>query len=247
MTLHRWLRVVAAVALGAEAFPARAEEPKSPWKAQAAASYARTSGNTSTQTVAATAEAAYEPNPNRYYGKAGWMYGKNEGLTNTNKYYLDGRYERTITDRLFGFVNANFQKDKFSGYDYQWYVGPGLGYEFIKTDNHHLKGLAGVLYSYDKFPLGDSKDHDSYAAGLASAEYEWKITDTIKFKEAADYRVSLKDTNVYFINSNTTLEVKLAANLALGLGYLVNYRNDLPSKDLKHTDTTFLSSLIVTF
>ncbi|MBI5442598.1 MAG: DUF481 domain-containing protein, partial [Deltaproteobacteria bacterium] len=160
MTLHRWFSVAVALALTAAAFPAGAEEPKSPWKAQAAASYVRTSGNTSTQTVATTAEAAYEPNPNRYYGKAGWMYGKTEDQATANKYFLDGRYERTIADRLFGFVNANFQKDKFSGYDYQWYVGPGVGYEFIKTDNHHLKGLVGVLYSYDKFPADANKDHD---------------------------------------------------------------------------------------
>lgn len=244
MTSHRCLHVAAALALAAAALSASAEEPKSPWKARAEASYVQTDGNTSTQTVAAKAEASYEPNPDRYYGKAAWMYGKDHRTTTSNKYFIDGRYERSITDRLFGFINANFSKDKFSGYDYQWYAGPGLGYEFIKTDNHHLKGLIGVLYSYDKFSAGS---HESYAAGRASANYEWKISDTVKFKEAADYRVSLEDTNVYFFTSDTSLEVKMASNVSLGLGYLVSYRNDLPSGDLKHTDATFLTSLIVTF
>ena len=48
---------------------------------------------------------------------------------------MDGgsRYERIIHERLFGFGDAYYIKDKFSGYKYRYGFGPGIGYDFVNT------------------------------------------------------------------------------------------------------------------
>ena len=244
MALNRWVYLAAGVAVACCANTTLAEEPKPVFKARGEVAFVKTSGNTDTQTLAAKLEASYEPDVNRYYGKAGALYGKTDGDETQNKWFLDGRYERALTDRLFAFAAAGYMRDKFSGYNYQTTLGPGVGYQFIKTEEHQLKGLVSIIWAYDRFSDGGS---DSYAAGKAAADYTWQITKDVKFKELASYRVSFKDTNVYFIDSETGLEVKLASNLSLGVGYVVGYQHEPPSDDLKKTDTLFLTSLIVTF
>jgi putative salt-induced outer membrane protein len=71
--------------------------------------------------------------------------------------------------------------------------------------------------------------------------------ENLRFRENADYLVSFEDTDKYFINSETALEVKISEDFSLGVSYITAYQNQLPSPELKHTDTTFLSSLIIDF
>lgn len=243
MMTKRLLTLAALLALAFAALPAAAVESKPVFQGRAEASYVRTSGNTDTETFAGKLEASYEPSANRYYGKAGALYGKTDGDATANQWHLEGRYERALTERLFAFAAATYVNDDFSGYKYQATVGPGLGYEFLKTDRHHLKGLASILYAYDKFDDGES---DSYAAGQVQGDYTWQITETTKFRELATYRVSLEDASVYFATSETSLEVKVASNVSLGVGYLIGYRNQPPAGS-EYTDRTFLTSLIVTY
>lgn len=111
-------------------------------------------------------------------------------------------------------------------------AGPGLGYDFIKTKGHQLKGLVSVLYSYDKFSEGD-KDPKSYVAGKAAINYAWHILENLRFKENAGYHVSFEDTDTYFINSETALEVKVNGTVSLGLSYAIAYQHKPPSPDIE--------------
>lgn len=212
-------------------------------KGRAEASYVHTSGNTDTQTLAAQIKGGYEAGANRYFIRGAAMYGKTDGEETSNRWLADGRYERGITERFFAFLEASYLKDKFAGFDSKIQAGPGLGYDVIKTDRQLLKVLLSILYTWDNYTDGTD---DEYATGKAAGDYAWQITENLAFKQYADYLVSLEDANVYFVNSLTGLEVKVNANISLGLSYLVSYQNE-PQGGAKHADRTFLSSLIVDF
>jgi putative salt-induced outer membrane protein len=212
-------------------------------KGRAEASFAHTSGNTDTRTLAGQIKGSYEAGANRYFLRGAALYGKTEGVETSSRWLADGRYERGITERFFAFLEASYLKDKFAGFDSKIQAGPGVGYDLIKTDRQLLKLLASVLYTWDNYTDGTD---DEYATGKAAGDYSWQITDTLTFKQYADYLVSLEDANVYFVNSLTGLEVKVNANISLGLSYLVAYQNEPPA-GAKHADRTFLSSLVVDF
>ncbi|GAB4279564.1 MAG: hypothetical protein Kow0092_35330 [Deferrisomatales bacterium] len=231
-----------AVALGAAPAAAATQEGKS-WKTRAEASYVRTDGNADTETLAGKAEYSLDQTPNRYFAGATALFGKTDGEKTASRWTLGGRYERTITDRLFGFVEANSLRDTFSGYDARINLGPGVGYEFLKYEGLYLKGLASGLYAYDNFSEGGS---DSYASGKLAADFWWQILENLKLTQKASYLVSFDDTQVSFFDSETGLEVQVNSHVALGVGYVVNYQNEPPG-DAKKTDTRFLTSLIVTY
>jgi putative salt-induced outer membrane protein len=235
--------LAAVFAVAALCGPAWAAKKEGPWKSHVEFSYAQTNGNTDTKTLAGKLESSLDFSPNRYFLKALGLYGEQDGNKTASKWFVEGRYERAFTERFFGFLTADYLKDTFSGYDSRISAGPGVGYEIVKTEDHLLKGLLGLLYSWDNLTDGTT---DNYASGKAAIDYTWQITKALKFKQYADYLQSLQDSKIYFVNSETGLEVKVASNISLGISYLVNYQHE-PPNDLKHTDTRFLTSLIVDF
>jgi putative salt-induced outer membrane protein len=241
--MHRVIQATLAAAMVAVSAFAAGAADEAGLKGRAEASYVRTTGNTDAQTLAGKLGGSYIEGVNRYFLKSGVLFAKSDGDETSNRWLIEGRYERGLSDRLFAFAELDYLKDKFSGYDSKIQFGPGVGYEFIKTDRHFLKGLASLLYTWDNYTDGGT---DSYATAKLAGDYTWQIQENLKFRQYADYQVSLKDTNVFFVNSETALEVKVATNISLGLSYLIAYQNDPPG-DAKHNDRTFLTSLIVDF
>ncbi|HEC97038.1 MAG TPA: DUF481 domain-containing protein [Nitrospirae bacterium] len=222
------------------------EEQENKIKTRTELSFVQTSGNTNTQTFSVKLEAKKEDIKNRYFSTAKALYAKEDGRETSNQSSIDGRWERVLSEKLFGLLTSGFSMDKFSGYEYRLYAGPGLGYDLIKTDQHVLQSLLSLIYSYDEFSVGDVRS-DSYLTGKLTLKYEWKILENLKLKEKLDYSVSFKDTNNFFIDSATAVETKINSSLSLGISYVVNYQNLLPSPEIKHTDTTFLTTLIIDF
>ncbi len=216
------------------------------WKSRAELSYSRTSGNTETEALAGLLETGLDAGSYRVAATATGLYGKTESEPTASRWSAEGRYERLLTDRLFGFVSVGYLKDTFAGYDTRLEVGPGVGYDVIKREDHELKVRLGVLWNYDDFAAG-AESSDTYVSGKAAAEYGWRISDTVRFQQALDYSVSFDDTDVYFLNSTSALVVALNGNLSLGLTYTVDYQNALPDPDAERVDTKFLTSLVVDF
>lgn len=216
------------------------------WKNRAELSYTRTSGNTETEALAGTLETGLDAGTHRFAATATGLYGETESEPTASRWSAEGRYERLLTERLFGFVSVGYLKDTFAGYDTRLEVGPGVGYDVLKSQAQDLKVRLGVLWNYDNF-AGGAEASDTYTSGKAAADYEWRISDTVRFQQALDYSISFDDTDVYFLNSTSGLVVALAGNLSLGLSYTVNYQNDLPAPDAEHVDTKFLTSLVVDF
>jgi len=220
------------------------EEVEKLWKAHIELSYVRTSGNVRTQTLSEKLEIKREGKVNRLYFKNSALYATQEGSETANRFDVNGRWERLFTERFFGFLTSGYERDKFSGYEYKLSGGPGIGYDIIKTEKHDLKGLLSILYYYNRI---EGNGIDNYATAKAEIYYEWDIRENLRFKENLNYLVNLSDTQTYFINSETSLEVKINQHLSLGVGYKVAYQNKPPEPGVKRTDTTFSTSLIVDF
>lgn len=240
--MKRWILAAGVLFLLHQAAHA-GEEKKQGWQTHAELGYVKTGGNTDTQNLAAKLATKYQQEKNRYLLSGGALFSETDGTQTSNKLFAAGRYDRFLTERLFGFLVGDYIKDKFSGYNYRFSIGPGLGYDIIKTKEHKLTGLVGALYDYDKFSSGGS---DIYWSGRAGIDYAWQILKNLKFKEIATYNVSFEDTKTWFVDSETGLEAKISNNLSLGVSYLVNYKNNPPGS-FKKTDTTFLTSVIVDF
>ena len=214
------------------------------WKTRFGLSFVNTSGNTSTQTFSGKLDVDGSGLGNRYALASHYVLARNEGKEIVNKLNSALRVERVFTGRLFGFLAVTHLTDKFSGYDSRISVGPGLGMDILRQEKQSLKGMLSSMYYFDDYAL-KGLESDRYPTAKAALNYEWKLTETARFKWVNEGLVSLEDSDRYFMTSDASLQVSLSGSFAIGIGYQIAYQNKPPAAGIRKTDTTFLTSLVI--
>jgi putative salt-induced outer membrane protein len=236
-----------------------ADEVNTELKTHTELSYVNTSGNSYTEILSIKVEF------DKYFDKTNQIKGKGEGIYSksqfeseesgemeeeivANKLYLEGEYAYNFEDSsLFTFIKSDYTNDRFSGYEYRLNLGPGLGYKIpIKNERHSLDLALSIQYTQDKTDEVAS-DTEIYSSGKSTLKHLWRVKKGTKFKQNISYQTSFDDSENYFIESTTGIEIQLTDRLSLGSSYKVNYQNILPTEDAVHTDKIFLTSVIIDY
>jgi putative salt-induced outer membrane protein len=205
--------------------------------------YIQTTGNTKTKTfnLDGNAKKAW----GKHQGKITFdgQYASDNGDETKNKYLIELNYNYAITDRLSFDYLVGYKADKFSGYDYQFYTGPGLQYKVLTGDIHKLVVDGNLLYSKDKYTDAQSED---YAAYRLKGVYDYQISKNLKFNQELSIRGQFDDMPNYFAFSKTSFISKLSDIFSAGVSYKIDYANR-PPMDKQKTDTTFTLNLIADY
>lgn len=257
--------VVTALALGALVL---AQESEDKLLTHTELGYVNTQGNTQTTALSLDAKA-----------KKGWekhivelsfdgQYATDKDIESKNKYLSELSYDYETTQRLsYGYL-IGYKQDKFSGFDQQFYTGPGAKYKAIKTPTHQLSLEANILYAQDELvdtnydaagneiPYPNSEEiptvrvqrgeTNSYASYRTKAQYEWKILEHLKFSQELSYRSEFTDSSNYFVFCKTALTNKITDIFSAGVNYKIDYAN-LPSNTKERADRTFSANFIMDF
>lgn len=210
--------------------------------------YIATSGNTDTDTFNLDAKVKKNWGPHVFTLSVLKQYGTENEIETKNKLLTELEYDYDFTDRLsFGYL-VGYKDDKFSGYDYQFYTGPGVKYKAVKTDKHLLSLEGNILYAIDAIEgtalkNGDTKAYGSYRTKVV---YDWQILDNLKFNQELSYRSEFSDTSNYFIYSKTLLSSKISDIFSAGISQQIDYMNK-PAVGKTGTDKTFTFNLIADY
>ena len=172
------------------------------------------------------------------------QYADDSGVETKNKYLTELAYDYEITDRFAFNYLAGYKQDKFSGYKYQAYTGPGAKYKLIKEEKQNLSLEGNILYSQDE--LENPIKTRNYSSFRAKGVYDWQILDNLKFTQDLSYRTDLEDTQNYFVYSKTAFISKISDIFSFGINYKVDYVNAPPAATL-HSDKTLSASLIIDY
>jgi putative salt-induced outer membrane protein len=208
-------------------------------------SLVHTTGNTEVTTLAAQNTLTYQFTE-KWLGewKIGTLYNESDNDVNAEKYYTDLRLQYDVTERFYSYGIGGWLKDRFSGYDARYYVGPGVGYKFFDGPKHFLAGETGANYVHEE--LTDDSTND-FVEGRLFGKYEYAFTEKNKFSQSLEYLQGFDDKDNYLINSETALIAALNSYLALKLSYIVNYNNQPSSDTPDDTDTTLVASIVVNY
>ena len=160
--------------------------------------------------------------------------------TTAERYLIAGKTARDFNEKYYAFGSGKYDKDRFSGYDYQATIAAGLGIHAIKTDKVTLDLEAGPGYRFSETDAGVSEDEAVLRAGLF---YKNQITQSTKFLQNLVVEAGSDNTT---IDSETALTVKMSDSLALKASVLVKNNSDVPV-GTKKTDTLTGVSLIYGF
>jgi len=210
-------------------------------------SLVNTTGNSDTLAMAGKNEMKYRFT-DKWTGSwvAGALYNKSDGDKTAEKYFTNLRADYTISERWYAYGLGSWLRDKFSGFDNRFGIGPGIGYKFLIGPKHFLLGETGLNYAYEDYTESD-EDSNQFLEGRLFSKYEWAFTDKTKFSQGLEYLQSFKDSSTWKLNSETALISAITDILALKVSYSVFYNNDPRPSDLDETDTILATSIVVSY
>ena len=193
------------------------------------------------------------------------LYGKENGDDTKDKTFTELNYYYKFTDRFAVNYMAAYKEDKFSGFDYQFYTGPGLVYKAVDEEKHTLFVKANALYSRDEvedtytlagstvsypYPAGSINQHDGYSDEYISYKaqilYTWLFGEKSKFVQDLRYRSQLDEAKNYFVFSKSSIETKLSDIFSASISYQIDYINE-SAEGKTPTDKTTMFNLIIDY
>ena len=144
---------------------------------------------------------------------------QNEGLHTRERYLLDGQASRTFSNVYYGFGNLRYDKDLFSGYDYQTNITGGIGRRFWlpKTEVFNLEVGAG--YQFDKLQNASEQSHPILRTAL---KLRYPLNTNVALSQ--DLLTNAGEQNVHS-ESVSGVKVNMTESLALKLSYTLKHNS----------------------
>ncbi len=214
------------------------------WSGSVAAGYVAVRGNSDSTSANLKAEVLYDEDRWHHSALATAIGANQDGDTSSEAYKAQLKTKYDLTEVIYLFGLAEYNKDRFSAYDHQIYEVGGLGWRVLRTKTQELNLEAGIGVTQSKLrqpdppasPLTSSERDVSEFVTRVGGDYHWHISENAVFSEKV--ATSIGSDNTY-IESLTELKAGIIGDVALVLGYLVKHNTDvLPGVDKTDTQTS---------
>jgi putative salt-induced outer membrane protein len=221
------------------------EEPAEGWSGSVAGGYVAVRGNTESETENLKVEVLYDKD-RWHHSLLGTAIGAsqdvevvNNGVTSTvnqtsaEAYKVQAKTKYDLGERFYAFGLAEYNKDRFSSYDYQIFEAAGVGWRVFHTDTQELNLEAGPGLTQSKLESGEEQNE---AVARVGGDYHWHISENAVFSEKASSSIGSDNT---YIESLTELKAGIVGSLSLVLGYLWKHNTEVdPGTDKSDTLTS---------
>jgi putative salt-induced outer membrane protein YdiY len=225
------------------------EPPPPPLTGSLGAGLSITSGNSDTTAFNLAFGLVYDPKTHSLFkADAFWLYSKSDGEATADKATARLRYEYKFTERIYGFGQVGYLRDRFKNITYLISPMAGAGYLVLKEKTLEL-GLDGSLGgAFEKDSGFDATSSGAFAVGEA---FTWKISPSATFTQKMSGLWKMNDTSDYFFHFDVGVAATLTKNFEIKVSYLVDYKNmplsPDPANPLTKTDTALIATILYKF
>ncbi len=177
-------------------------------------------------------------------------YQRNNGVTSREQYSFVYEPNYKLSDRVFVYGLAQYERDRFQGFSGRYAVSAGIGYQIIDESNLQLSAKAGPAYRVTEFVTGET---ESRIAGLFGVDFDWDITDRLTLTHDTNAVAETGGSATVIVDSNNTsldlvtgLNAKISDKLTARLSYAIEYDTNPPIGSVG-TDTLSRATLIYGF
>lgn len=220
--------------------PAVDAEVATGWNGSLDAGYTGSAGNTSTTTLLASTRASRTDGRLTHHLEARAKNTEENHSRTAEAYRLAGKEDRALGARDYLFVTLGWDKDRYSGYEWQLAAAVGYGRKLIDRPGHRLALEAGPGYHHDELPGNDT---DDTGVLYAAADYALDINAGTRFIQLLSAEAGPDNTTTRALSE---LAVKMNSRLALKASVEFR-RNSAPPAGSKNTDRTTSLALAWTF
>jgi len=218
-----------------------AEQTGTPeWKASAELGYVSTSGNTETNTLNAKASMSTERDKWRHKLDITALNTSDNLGTTAEKYTVTGQSDYKLKAPNYLFANINYEKDKFSNFDYQVSETVGFGRRVIDDKTMKLDLEIGPGARQSKVENASTENEATVKAGV---KLDWTVSKSSQFAEELTVEAGEETT---ITKSITSLTSKVDTDLSMKLTYTFKQTSEAAA-GFDDTDTETAVTLVYTF
>lgn len=177
-------------------------------------------------------------------------YQRSNGRTSREQLLVAYEPRYQIRKDLFGYALAQYESDRFQGFDSRYSVSGGLGYKLIDSKAAQLSVKAGPSWRRVDYLDGTS---DNAFGALAGMDFDWQLADRLKLTQDANLVADTGGSAAIFVDSTSTsvllttgLEAKVSDSLSTRVSYSVDYDSNPPTGAVS-TDTQSRFTLVYGF
>ncbi len=142
------------------------------------------------------------------------------------QYHLRGRYDRKLSDRLFWFAGAGWNRNEFAGISSRYTAFGGVGNRWFEDPRARFRTDYGFTYTRQEDVVEDPSEEESFFGLRFSWEYWRKLTSTTTYTSELIVDENLdrtSDLRADFLNS---VSVAMSQRLALKLSLQLLFDNE---------------------
>lgn len=215
------------------------------WKSTAELGIVVTSGDTKTSTYSGKFDASRDVEKWRYSLHAETLSASSNSIKSAEKYLASGQTDYKFSKHNYMFGYLEYDKDLFSGYQYQTVVAAGYGRRLLSDDAMTLDLEVGPGIRTSKIDLGidPNAKAENNAVLRVAAKYRWQLSATSKFSEDLTTEASHKST---ISKSVTGLTAKVNSSLAMKMTVTLMRTTHVPV-GTRENDTETAVTLVYSF
>lgn len=210
------------------------------WKGEGQIGASQSSGNTSTVGATVGINLSKEGLRWRHKLNASIDYERTAGITDRNQILGGLESDYKFSDRLFAYGSAQYERNRFAGFDTRVSVSGGIGYRVVAAPTFTLDLKAGPAWRKTDY-IGEPSA--SEITGMTALDALWKATPNLTLSENATSLSGSSNTN---LTSLTALSLKVSKALSTRISYQVTF-NSNPPEGYKTTDTLTRFTLVYGF
>ncbi|MCF6201705.1 MAG: DUF481 domain-containing protein [Hydrogenimonas sp.] len=206
--------------------------------------YIGSTGNSKSQSLNAAYKNDYQYDAaTDMHVKADILYGEKSGVKSDERYRLFYSVNRYVNKDLFLYGEASAIRNTFEGYNQQYNLGAGLGYNLFEDAKQSLKGKAGLQYRRSNYT---TQPHDNFYYAKGGLNYIYNFSKTNQFTAVWSILDNVESMKDYETVLDLGLKMLIVDQLSFRMGFQMKYDN-LPPAGKKKTDTTTTAGIVYSF
>lgn len=172
-----------------------------------------------------------------------FAYGRTDGDVSDNRMLASVKTDFDLTRRLYVYNAGGAGYDAVRKVDFEWEVGPGLGYHWVKRTNFVFRTEVGGNY---KTQYLDENEVTEAFYGRLAEDATWRVTPRLTVDEKVEYFPSLADAREYRFRVESNLKYALVNNLSFIVTVIDSYETET-AQGVPRNDLQIRSSIGVKF
>lgn len=215
-----------------------------PWSLSIGLAWTQAGGNSDSLSFKADFEVTYDLAPWRWVTKGFYVYAQTDGVTNTNRFFLESQVDRKFSGCWYWFAKGSYDTDSAADLDYRVIGTGGIGTSILKGPSYELRGEVGAGVTAEQRTLTPETVDPSAYLGL-DFEKEWDKAGRLVLDY--DFLPNLNDFDLSLMRFEAKYELPLSTCLSFRMGLRLDYQLEPIQEGVDELDWLLSAGLGVSF